>query len=174
MSESAVFGGGCFWCVEACFKEVEGVESVVSGYAGGDTEDPSYREVCSGGTGHAEVVKVVFDPGKVSYRKLLEVFFRIHDPTTLDRQGLDIGEQYRSIILYADREQREAAVEVMKEVQESLEDRIVTELRPLEKFYRAEDEHQDYFEKNPDSAYCRLNIPPKLEKVKKSGFSEEE
>lgn len=166
MTEKATLGGGCFWCLEACFKEVKGVEKVISGYAGGRTKNPSYREVCTGRTGHAEVVRIIYDPDKVSYRKLLEVFFRIHDPTTLNRQGSDVGEQYRSIIIYHNRNQKEVAEEIIRRKSEIYEDEIVTEVVPLEKFYRAEDKHQDYYEKNPGKAYCRVNIAPKIEKLK--------
>ena len=164
----ATFGGGCFWCIEAAFKELDGVEAAVSGYAGGETDDPTYREVCSGTTGHAEVVQVEFDPEELSYRELLEVFFSIHDPTTEDRQGPDVGSQYRSIVLYHDDDQRglaESYVEALEEAGD-YDDPVVTELEPLERFYRAEPKHQDYFEKNPNDAYCRMHARPKVEKVR--------
>jgi len=161
----AVFGGGCFWCMEASLETLPGVVAVVSGYAGGHTVNPSYRQVCSGDTGHAEVVRVEFDPAKITYEKLLEQFWRIHDPTTLNAQGPDEGTQYRSIILYADEAQQAAAVRSLQAAQEKIRGRIVTEIVPLEKFYAAEDYHQDYFRKNPDQAYCRAVIAPKLRKL---------
>lgn len=166
MSEEIVLGGGCFWCVEAAFKELEGVEGVTSGYAGGRTEDPSYRDVCSGDTGHAEVVKVSYDPKEIELEKILKMFFRIHDPTTEDRQGPDVGSQYRSIILYQDKEQKHRIEEFIEEKQDDYSDEIVTEVEELEKFYRAEEKHQDYFEKNPDDAYCSIHAQPKVEKVR--------
>jgi len=167
-SELATFGGGCFWCVEAVFQELDGVESATSGYAGGDVEDPTYEAVCSGRTGHAEVVQVEFDPDVVSYGDLLEVFFATHDPTTEDRQGPDVGSQYRSAVYYQDEDQREA-VESCVEALESggvYDDPIVTEIAPLEAFYAAEDYHQDYYARNPNQPYCAMQIPPKLEKVR--------
>jgi peptide-methionine (S)-S-oxide reductase len=166
MSEQATFGGGCFWCVEAAFERVRGVESVVSGYAGGHTDDPSYREVCSGQTGHAEVVQVTYDPAAVDYEELLEVFFSIHDPTTEDRQGPDVGSQYRSAVYYHDDDQRETVEAYIDRLETTGEyTGIVTEVAPLERFYRAEEKHQDYYEKNPNQPYCRAQIPPKLEKL---------
>jgi peptide-methionine (S)-S-oxide reductase len=164
----ATFGGGCFWCVEAAFKELSGVGSVTSGYAGGDTEDPEYRQVCSGTTGHAEVVQVEYDPAELSYADLLEVFFTVHDPTTEDRQGPDVGSQYRSIVLYHDDEQREQAEAYIEELVAAgaYDDPIVTEVEPLETFYEAEEHHQDYFEKHPQDAYCRMHAAPKVEKVR--------
>lgn len=164
---SITLGGGCFWCTEAAFERVDGVEDVVPGYAGGDTEDPTYREVCSGSTGHAEVVKVTFDPDVLPLRSLLHVFFGIHDPTTKDREGHDVGSQYRSIVLYHDEEQRALVEDVIEELDAALfEAPIVTELAPLEAFYEAEEEHRDYYAKNPDQPYCRLVIDPKLEKLR--------
>ncbi len=165
--ESATVGGGCFWCVEAAFKTIDGVESVVPGYSGGDTDDPAYREVCSGTTGHAEVVQVQFDPNVIDYGELLEVFFSVHDPTTLNRQGPDVGSQYRSIILYHSEEQKQIAEAVIEELEEKnvFGDSIVTEVVPLEEFYEAEEYHHDYYEKNPNAAYCQVNIKPKLEKL---------
>jgi peptide-methionine (S)-S-oxide reductase len=168
MTETATFGGGCFWCIEAAFEEVEGVESVTSGYAGGHTEDPGYREVCSGSTGHAEVVQLAYDPDVVEFEELLEVFFTVHDPTQLNRQGPDVGTQYRSIVLYHDDRQRElteAYVEALEE-EGGYDDEIVTEVEPLEEFYRAEEKHQNYFEKNPNDAYCQMHATPKVEKVR--------
>ncbi|WP_435102744.1 peptide-methionine (S)-S-oxide reductase MsrA [Halarchaeum sp. P4] len=168
MSEraKATFGGGCFWCVEAAFEELEGVESVTSGYAGGHTDDPTYEEVCSGETGHAEVVQLKYDPDVVSYDELLEVFFTIHDPTQLNRQGPDVGTQYRSIVLSHDDEQREQAEAYVEALDEEYEDDVVTEIEPCEKFWEAEAYHQNYFEKNPDDAYCTMHAAPKVEKVR--------
>lgn len=163
--ESAVIGGGCFWCTEAAYKQLEGVEKVISGYAGGHTEDPSYREVCSGKTGHAEVIKLEYDQDEISYEEILEFFFRIHNPTTEDREGPDVGSQYRSIILYNDSDQRETAEQFIRERQDEYEDEIVTELNRLEEFYKAEEKHQDYFEKNPNDAYCTMHAQPKVEKA---------
>jgi peptide-methionine (S)-S-oxide reductase len=165
----ATLGGGCFWCLEPVFEELEGVQDVVVGYAGGDVPNPSYRQVSTGTTGHAEVVQITYDPAVISYRELLEVFFSVHDPTTLNRQGPDVGPQYRSIILYHDDAQREAAEEVIRELEEShvWEGRIVTEVAPLEAFYRAEEYHQEYFHKNPEQAYCRVMIAPKVAKFRK-------
>jgi len=170
MTETATFGGGCFWCIEAAFEEIDGVESVTSGYAGGHTEDPSYREVCSGSTGHAEVVQVAYDPATISYEELLEVFFTVHDPTQLNRQGPDVGTQYRSIVLSHDDEQREIAASYIEALDEEggYEDDVVTELEPLETFYRAEEKHQDYFAKNPNDAYCSMHAQPKIDKVRET------
>ncbi|MDS0478434.1 peptide-methionine (S)-S-oxide reductase MsrA [Natrinema sp. 1APR25-10V2] len=165
--ERATFGGGCFWCVEAAFEELEGVESVTSGYAGGHTEDPSYRAVCSGKTGHAEVVQIEYDPDEIAYEDLLEVFFTIHDPTTKDREGPDVGSQYRSAIYAHSDEQLETAEAFAAELEaEGLYDGIVTEIEPLETFYEAEEYHQNYFEKNPNDAYCTMHAAPKVEKVR--------
>ena len=168
MSENATFGGGCFWCVEAAFKELDGVAAAVSGYAGGHTDDPSYRAVCSGNTGHAEVVQVEYDPEIIGYDELLEVFFAVHDPTQLNRQGPDVGTQYRSIVLYHDDEQREQAEAYIEALDEEYDDDVVTELDRLETFYRAEEKHQDYFEKNPNDAYCQMHAQPKIEKVRET------
>lgn len=164
---SAVLGGGCFWCTEAAYKELEGVEKVTSGYAGGQKENPNYREVCTDSTGHAEVIKIQYNQEEISYREILEFFFRIHDPTTEDRQGPDVGSQYRSIILYQDSRQKEIAKKFLKEKQEDYSEEIVTELKKLEEFYYAEEEHQDYFEKNPNDAYCTIHAQPKVEKAQK-------
>jgi len=165
--ERATFGGGCFWCVEAAFEELAGVESVTSGYAGGHTEDPGYREVCSGKTGHAEVVQVEYDPDEIAYEDLLEVFFTIHDPTTKDRQGPDVGSQYRSAIYAHSDAQLETAEAFAAELEnEGIYDGIVTEIEPLDTFYEAEEYHQNYFEKNPNDAYCRMHAAPKVEKVR--------
>ncbi|EHK00602.1 methionine sulfoxide reductase A [Candidatus Haloredivivus sp. G17] len=166
MTEEIVLGGGCFWCTEAAFKEVDGVKSVTSGYAGGHTENPSYREVCSGDTGHAEVVKIEYSKEELGLEEILEFFFRIHDPTTEDRQGPDIGSQYRSIILYQNEEEKEVIEAFIEDKQDTYEDEIVTQVKELENFYVAEEKHQDYFEKNPEDAYCRMHASPKVEKAK--------
>jgi peptide-methionine (S)-S-oxide reductase len=168
MTDTATFGGGCFWCVEAAFEELAGVHEAVSGYAGGETENPSYREVCSGTTGHAEVVQVEYDPAAVGYEKLLEVFFAVHDPTQLNRQGPDVGSQYRSIVLFHDEEQRALAESFVDAVDEAggYDDDVVTEVEPLETFYRAEEKHQDYFAKHPNDAYCTMHAQPKVETVR--------
>jgi peptide-methionine (S)-S-oxide reductase len=163
-TETAVFGGGCFWCLDAQFKLVPGVTKVTSGYAGGQTENPTYEQVCSDRTGHAEVVQVEFDPAKVSYEDLLRKFFYAHDPTTLNRQGADVGTQYRSIILYLNDEQKQIAEKVKAAAQKDWSDRIVTEIVPLKHFYAAEDYHQDYFAKNPTQGYCQLVVNPKVKK----------
>jgi peptide-methionine (S)-S-oxide reductase len=165
-TQRATFGGGCFWCIEAAFKELDGVSEVVSGYAGGHTDDPTYREVCSETTGHAEVVQVAYDPAVISYEDLLEVFFTVHDPTQLNRQGPDVGTQYRSIVLTHDDDQHRLAAAYIETLDEEYDDDIVTELEPLETFYAAEEYHQDYFEKNPDDAYCNFHAAPKVEKVR--------
>ncbi|HEX8722350.1 MAG TPA: peptide-methionine (S)-S-oxide reductase MsrA [Pyrinomonadaceae bacterium] len=167
--ELATLGGGCFWCLEAVYKGLRGVERVVSGYAGGRVENPTYEQVCSGTTGHAEVVQITFDPREVSYRELLEVFFTIHDPTTLNRQGGDVGTQYRSAVFYHTPAQREAAEQVVAGLTaEGVWDApVVTEVVPLERFYPAEDYHQDYFEKNPFQPYCRAIVAPKVAKFRK-------
>jgi peptide-methionine (S)-S-oxide reductase len=164
----AVFAGGCFWCLEAAFLRLRGVEKVASGYTGGRAKNPSYEQVCGGQTGHAEAVEVAFDPGAISYRQLLEVFFTIHDPTTPNRQGADVGTQYRSAIFYADEAQRRAAREVMDELagDHVFDAPIVTELAPLEVFYPAESYHQLYYDRNPSQPYCRAVISPKLAKLR--------
>ena len=164
----ATLGGGCFWCLEAVYDEVEGVEKVVSGYAGGHVPNPTYEQVCSKQTGHAEVVQLTYDPDAISYRELLEIFFAIHDPTTPNRQGADVGPQYRSIILYHDDEQRRVAKDVITEAQEGWDDQIVTELEPLDVFYPAEAYHQDYYKNNPYQGYCMVVIRPKLSKFRKT------
>lgn len=166
---SATFGGGCFWCVEAVFEEMNGVNEVISGYEGGKSKAPTYDEVCSGRTGHAEVCLVKYDPEVVSFEKLLQVFFTTHDPTTLNRQGNDIGTQYRSAIFYHDEEQKKTAEEIIAKLDEAkaFKDKIVTEVVPTTKFYVAEDYHQDYFANNPGNRYCAYVIPPKLAKLKK-------
>ena len=168
-TEQATLGGGCFWCLEAVFLELRGVRRVVSGYAGGDAPHPTYEQVCSGRTGHAEVVQVTFDPGELSYADLLRVFFTIHDPTTPDRQGNDVGPQYRSIILTHSEEQRRTAEAVKHEIAAAgiWDGRIVTEIVPLTAFYPAEDYHQDYFANNPNTGYCRAVVAPKVVKFRK-------
>jgi peptide-methionine (S)-S-oxide reductase len=165
--EQATFGAGCFWCVEAVFERLDGVQSVVSGYAGGTKANPTYEEVCTGSTGHAEVARITFDPAKVSYEKLLSVFWEAHDPTTLDRQGADHGTQYRSVIFTHDEHQRLAAEKSRKEAQSQFPAPIVTEIRPLTAFYAAEDYHQDYFKNHENAPYCRFVIKPKLDKLEK-------
>jgi peptide-methionine (S)-S-oxide reductase len=167
--ELATLAGGCFWCLEAVFKDLRGVESVVSGYAGGDVARPTYSQVCEGTTGHAEVVQVTFDPRQVSFRELLEVFFTIHDPTTLNRQGADVGTQYRSAVFYHSPAQRETAEQTIAELTAARvwDAPIVTEVTPLTEFYPAEDYHQDYFEKNPFQPYCRAVVAPKVAKFRK-------
>jgi peptide-methionine (S)-S-oxide reductase len=165
----ATFGAGCFWCVEAVFQQLRGVERVVSGYAGGKVEKPTYRQVCTGTTGYAEAVQITFDPEVISYEDLLEVFWRTHDPTTLNRQGADVGTQYRSAIFYHDDSQR-AAAEKSKRAAEAAglwADPIVTEIVPFTNFYEAEDYHQNYYRTNPDQTYCRLVIDPKIRKFHK-------
>jgi peptide-methionine (S)-S-oxide reductase len=168
--ELATLGGGCFWCLDAVYRDLRGVSRVVSGYAGGHTENPSYEEVCGKRTGHAEVVQITFDPAEISYADLLRVFFTIHDPTTKDRQGADVGPQYRSIILTHSDEQARVAAEVMAEVAASgvWRDPLVTEVQPLERFWPGEDEHQDYFARAPWSGYCRVVVAPKVAKFRKT------
>lgn len=173
-TELATFGGGCFWCLEAVFERLEGVRAVTSGYAGGKTENPTYPQVCTGDTGHAEVVQIEFDPQTVSYEKLLSVFWEAHDPTTLNRQGADVGTQYRSIILYHSDAQRRAAEQSKLAAQGKFARPIVTEIVPLTKFYPAEAYHQDYFRKNPNAPYCQVVIRPKLQKVEQSGVLKSE
>ena len=172
MSETATFGGGCFWCLDAAFRQLRGVERVVSGYAGGKRPNPSYEQVCTGITGHAEVVQITYNPDIVSYRDLLGVLFAIHDPTTLNRQGGDVGTQYRSVIFYHSPEQQRVAQEVIAELERETvwDDPIVTELAPLTTFYPAEGYHQDYFNKNPDQPYCTAVIAPKVAKMRKAYF----
>lgn len=159
--DKIVLGGGCFWCLEAAYQLVRGVENITSGYAGGHTTDPNYYRVCSGTTGHVEVVEIEFDPAIVTLGQILDVFWTIHDPTSKDAQGADVGSQYRSVILY-DKDQLKAIKESLNQAQELFDKPIVTELRPLDKFYPAETEHQDYFRKHPEQAYCQIVINPKL------------
>lgn len=166
-TEIAVFGGGCFWCTEAVFELIKGVVSVMPGYAGGSVPNPTYRQVCTGATGHAEVARIEYDPMTVSYRDLLKVFFAMHDPTTLNRQGADVGTEYRSLILYASEDQKREAEELIRSLNDSSAGRpIVTEVKPLDKFYEAEDYHREYFRKNPAVPYCQFVIDPKVAKLK--------
>lgn len=167
--EVATLGGGCFWCLDAVYRQLRGVENVVAGYAGGTKPNPTYREVCTGQTGHAEVIQITFDPSVISYRDLLDVFFTIHDPTTVDRQGGDIGPQYRSIVLYQSPEQERTAREAMAtiEAEKIWDDPIVTQVEPLRTFYPAEQYHQDYFTLNPRQSYCQAVIAPKVAKFRR-------
>ncbi len=167
--EVATLAGGCFWCLEAVFDDLRGVERVDSGYAGGSVPNPTYRAVCAGTTGHAEVVQVAFDPQAVSFKEILEVFFTIHDPTTLNRQGADVGTQYRSAIFYHSPEQKEVAAQVIAELNTAnvWDAPIVTEVVPLTEFYPAEEYHREYYQKNPDQAYCRAVVAPKVAKFRK-------
>jgi peptide-methionine (S)-S-oxide reductase len=166
--ETATLAAGCFWCVEAVFDDLRGVEDVVSGYSGGHTENPTYREVCSETTGHAEVAQIKFDPNELSFKELLQVFFAVHDPTTLNRQGNDIGSSYRSAIFYHDEEQKRIAEEVIREVTEEgvYDNPIVTEVTAFDKFYPAEDYHQEYFANNPSQPYCAAVVAPKVAKFR--------
>ena len=166
-TETATLGGGCFWCTEALCQMLPGVKSVTSGYAGGTTENPTYKEVCTGRTGHAEVIQIEFDPKVVSYEKISGTFWEAHDPTTLNRQGADSGTQYRSIILYNSEAQKLAAEKSKAEAQKHFSKPIVTEIVPLKNFYKAEEYHQDYFRSNPNQPYCQVVIQPKVEKFEK-------
>jgi len=166
-TELATLGGGCFWCIEAVFEKLDGVKSVTSGYAGGAQENPTYKQVCSDTTGHAEVVQIEFDPAKITYDQILEIFWDIHDPTTMNRQGPDSGSQYRSVILYHDDAQKKAAEKSKNVAQAKFGGKIVTDIQPLKKFWPAEDYHQDYFRKNPNAPYCAYVISPKLQKLQK-------
>jgi peptide-methionine (S)-S-oxide reductase len=168
-TERITFGGGCFWCIEAVFARLDGVKSTVSGYAGGKTANPTYKEVCNGDTGHAEVVQIVFYPAKTSFEKMLEIFWAAHDPTTLNRQGADVGTQYRSAIFYETEAQKIAAEKSKKAAQKEFSSPIVTEIAPLTKFYPAEDYHQAYFELNGRQPYCQAVIAPKLRKLIEKG-----
>ena len=164
-SERAVLGAGCFWCTEAVFERLEGVTSVLPGYAGGTTPNPTYEQVCTGKTGHAEVAEVTFDASRTSFKKILEVFWKCHDPTTLNRQGADIGTQYRSAIFYIDDEQKKIAEESRAAAQKKFADPIVTQVVPLVNFYIAENYHQKYYDNNPNAPYCTFVIKPKLDKL---------
>lgn len=163
----ATFGGGCFWCIEAVIQRLKGVEKVISGYSGGKVKDPTYREVCYGRTGHAEVVQVTFNPEKISYEELITIFMTSHDPTTKDRQGADRGIQYRSAIFYHNEEQMVVLEEVMAELNKHFSSPIVTEVAPLDAFYAAEDYHQNYYNNNANAGYCRMVISPKISKLRK-------
>lgn len=167
--ETIILAGGCFWCIEAVFQEINGVENVVSCYTGGTTVNPTYQQVCSGETGHAEAVQVSFDPSKISYREILEIFFSVHDPTTLNRQGDDVGTQYRSAIFYQSEQQKAIAEQLIRELDKAhlWKKPIVTQILPLDKFYPAEDYHRDYFAQHPEQAYCRMVISPKINKFRK-------
>lgn len=167
--EIVTLAGGCFWCIEAIFLEVDGVEQVISGYTGGTTVNPTYQEVCTNNTGHAEAVQVTFDPARISYREILEIFFSVHDPTTLNQQGADIGTQYRSAIFYHNEKQRAIAKELMEEFNRAhlWKEPIVTQIVPLDKFYPAEDFHREYFSRYPEQAYCQMVIFPKVNKFRK-------
>ena|SRR3990167_4412029 len=166
--QTAIFGGGCFWCTETIFKHLRGIKSVVSGYAGGTVENPTYEQVSSGKTGHAEVTKIEFDPKIIAYPKLLEIFFAFHDPTTLNRQGGDVGSQYRSIILFTSPDQEIQARNYIKKLEDQkiYADKIVTEVKPLNKFFEAEESHQNYYDNNPLLPYCQVVISPKLAKIR--------
>jgi peptide-methionine (S)-S-oxide reductase len=167
--EVATLGGGCFWCIEAAFQEIRGVINVESGYAGGTTASPTYEQVCTGNTGHAEVVQVTFDPNIISFKDILEVFFTAHDPTTLNMQGADVGTQYRSVIFYHNERQKKIAEQTIQKFDAAKvwDDSIVTTVEPLKKFYKAEDYHRKYFERHPEAAYCRIVIAPKIAKLRK-------
>jgi peptide-methionine (S)-S-oxide reductase len=166
-TQTATLGGGCFWCLDAAYRQIEGVAGVVSGYAGGRRPNPTYEQVSTGATGHAEVVQVEFDPSVISYGEILDILWTIHDPTTLNRQGADVGTQYRSVIFYADEAQKAAAEASRRAVQELWSNPVVTEIVPLEAFYPAEEYHQDYFARNPGQGYCVAVINPKLDKLRK-------
>lgn len=167
--EKATFGGGCFWCTEAIFKRIKGVNEVVSGYSGGVRENPTYEQVSTGATGHAEAVNITFDPKAISYKKLVEIFFNLHDPTTIDRQGNDVGSQYRSVIFYHNKKQQDDALVVRDKIADSgiYSDPIVTAIVPFEKFYTAEEYHQNYYEENKNQGYCSYIISPKIHKLLK-------
>jgi peptide-methionine (S)-S-oxide reductase len=167
-AETAILGGGCFWCTEAVYLEVKGITSVESGYTGGQIAQPTYEQVCTGATGHAEVVKLSFDPTVISYRDLLEIFFTIHDPTTLNRQGNDVGTQYRSVIYHQSPQQEATARQVIAEMAHVWDAPIVTELSPAPLFYKAEDYHQDYFRQHPLQGYCAFVVAPKVDKFRKT------
>ena len=165
--ELATFGGGCFWCTEAIFKRIKGVKSVTSGYSGGSIDSPTYEQVSGGKTGYAESVQIKFDPTVISYNKLLQIFFATHDPTSLNRQGADIGTQYRSVIFYHDQKQKEEAGKMLKEIEKSgkYQDSIVTDITPFKNFYTAEEYHQNFYDQNPNYSYCTLVIDPKIQKL---------
>ena len=166
--QTATLGGGCFWCTEAVFSELKGVEKVESGYSGGTVPNPTYEQVCTGRTGHAEVAQITFNPTVISYKEILQIFFTVHDPTTLNRQGADVGTQYRSVIFYHNEEQRTIAEQVVKEIEDAKiwDAPIVTQLAPFEAFYKAEDYHQEYFKQNPYQSYCQVVVAPKVAKFR--------
>jgi peptide-methionine (S)-S-oxide reductase len=166
-TESAIIGGGCFWCTEGQYKLLKGVKKVISGYAGGEVDNPTYKQVCTGTTGHAEVIEIQYDPEIITYKDIIDLFWLAHDPTTLNRQGADEGTQYRSTIMYTSEEQKKIAEASMAEAAKEISGKIVTEIVPLKKFYPAEDYHQDYFANNPDAGYCRVVVGPKVAKFKK-------
>jgi peptide-methionine (S)-S-oxide reductase len=168
-TEFATIGGGCFWCMEAVFQRVPGVIHSVSGYSGGRTDNPTYEDICGHGTGHAEVIQLEFDPAVISYEKILAIFFDAHDPTTLNRQGADEGDQYRSVIFFHNEAQQQAAARAKIAAQANYQDPIVTEIVPLQKFWRAEDYHQDYFNQHPNQGYCAFVIKPKVSKLQHKG-----
>ncbi len=163
--ETAIFAGGCFWCMEAVFELMPGIQSIEPGYTGGNRQNPSYEEVCSGETNHAEAVRIVFQPSEISFESLLELFFSAHNPTTLNQQGADIGTQYRSAVFYTTHEQKEKTLQYIKQLQTTLRDPIVTEVQPLDQFFPAEKYHHQYFLKNPNARYCQMVIQPKVKKV---------
>jgi peptide-methionine (S)-S-oxide reductase len=169
-NDIATLGGGCFWCLDPIYADLVGVEKVEAGYSGGETKDPTYQQICTGTTGHAEVVQVTFDPQVITYEEILKIFFTIHDPTTLNRQGADVGTQYRSVIFYHNAEQKETAERVIQEIEREgiWNNPIVTQIVPFEEFYVAEDYHQDYFTNNPGQGYCRVVIAPKVAKFRKN------
>ena len=172
-TERITFGGGCFWCIEAVFQRLKGVKTVASGYAGGTVDNPTYKQVCTGETGHAEVVQLEFNPAEVTFETLLKVFWAAHDPTTLNRQGADAGTQYRSVIFYENEAQKAAAEKSKASAQPDFKDPIVTQIAPLPKFYKAEDYHQNYFNENSNAGYCRAVIRPKLQKLLEKGLIKE-
>jgi peptide-methionine (S)-S-oxide reductase len=167
--EIATFGGGCFWCLEAIYNELKGIIKVESGYAGGTVPNPTYEQVCTGTTGHAEVIQITYDPNLITFKEILNIFFTMHDPTTLNRQGNDVGTQYRSIILYHNQNQKQIAEQVIKENTQARiwNNSIVTQLEPYQTFYKAEDYHQEYYKKNPEQTYCKIIIDPKISKLRK-------
>jgi peptide-methionine (S)-S-oxide reductase len=164
--ETSILGGGCFWCTEAVFERVEGIKDVISGYAGGEILNPTYKQICTGTTGHAEVIKIIYDPKVITYEQLLQIFAECHDPTTLNRQGADVGTQYRSTIMYLSDSQEKAARLWKESLSDKFVDPVVTEIIPAPKFYKAEEYHQDYYTKNPNQGYCSVVIRPKLKKLK--------
>lgn len=165
-TETAILGGGCFWCVEAQYKMLKGVKKAISGYAGGTVDNPTYKQVCEGDTGHAEVVQIEYDPAMISYKDIIDLFWLAHDPTTLNQQGNDIGTQYRSTIMYVNEEQKKIAEASLAEAQKEISGKIVTEIVPLKKFYSAEEYHQEYFANNPNAGYCRVVVGPKVAKFR--------